>query len=114
MQQIQIVMIALAMTATPFATAAHAQTQSAHSVAVSYDDLDLARPDHARIMAERLDEAARMSCGGSPRFDPNYRTARAAATDRFEWCRTRALEAALAQLQAPLVARALTEDAGQG
>lgn len=114
MQQTQSAIIAVAIAAMSFAPVAYAETQTVRSVSVSHGDLDLSRPEHARIMAERIDEAARWTCGGSPRFDPNYRTARASVTDRFETCRTRAVEAALAELRAPLVAQALSEHQRQG
>jgi UrcA family protein len=109
MPQFEKAIVAAAVAAMMLAPSAYAEPRSGRSVSVSYDDLDLSRPDHARAMAERIDEAARSVCGGSPRFDPNYRSGRAAAVRRFETCRAAAVETALAELQAPLVARALAD-----
>lgn len=103
---------ALVLSAT-FAPLAQAETEQGWRVPVAYADLNLARTEDARIMAERLDEAARFACGGSPHFDANYRSARAAATRRFEECRAQAIDAALAQLDAPAVANALAERQGR-
>lgn len=107
--RVQTLVIALAMGATAFAPSAQAETEQSHRVSVAYSDLDLTRSDDARIMASRIDEAARFACGGSPRFDANYRGAKAAATRRFETCRGDAIDAALADLNAPAVAHAFSQ-----
>lgn len=98
------VLAAIAVVAFISFTPAAAET--GWNISVPYGDLDLTQQSHARIMAERIDDAARRACGGNPRFDPNYRTGPARATQRFETCRTRAVESALADLNRPLVARA--------
>lgn len=98
---ISVAILALPMLAQP----ASAEEQKR----VSYSDLDLSTPRGAQIMFDRLDDAARWVCGGNPRFDPGYRTSRAAVVSQFDACYERALGAALADLDAPEVTRAYAQ-----
>jgi UrcA family protein len=75
-------------------------------IVVAYADLDLEEPHDARVMAARLDRAARRACGGSPSFDPHYDIARYWAVRSFDECYNNAIKAALAELRAPLVSQA--------
>lgn len=73
---------------------------------VTYRDLDIADAQDAAVLVERLDAASRAVCGGSPRSHANYRVARVEVTRAFEACRAQAMDAALAQIDAPAVTRA--------
>jgi UrcA family protein len=75
-------------------------------VVVAYADLDLEEPHDAGVMAARLERAARRACGGSPSFDPHYDIAQYWAVRSFDECYNSAINAALAQLGAPLVSQA--------
>lgn len=75
---------------------------------VARGDLDLENEADARLMADRLDEAARRVCGGSPRFYAEYKHARAWAVEAFETCHAAALERAVADLNAPQVTAVLS------
>lgn len=95
---------ALALLSGAPAFADETPTHSA-KVAVPLSDLDLARASDARELDARLDAAARQACGGSPRFHPNYRMARAAVTADFERCHRAALADAMAQIATERSAR---------
>jgi UrcA family protein len=104
--RIQIAAAALAAATAPFAASAEEARESRTTrIVVAHSDLDLDRPADARIMAARLDDAARRACGGSPRFDPNYDFARPWAVKTFEECYAAAMDAALAELGAPRVSQ---------
>jgi UrcA family protein len=82
--------------AVMLASAAVAQSQAQErSVSVSRADIDPANAEDMNRLEQRLDQAARHVCGGSPRFDQDYRLARAHVVEQFERCRKAAFEAAL-------------------
>lgn len=100
-----IIVVAAAFTITAPAMA------EADSVAVAYGDLDLSTQADAKILAERIDQAARRACGGSPRFDQDYRLAHAAVNRAFDACHDRAVADAQADMRTAHVAQARDADA---
>jgi len=64
---------------------------------VSYGDLDLSRPDAARILIARLGDAAAQVCGGEP---DGHAIGPMAA---YRSCRQKALKAAVARIGSPVV-----------
>lgn len=100
-----VVVIVAALTITAPALA------EADSVAVAYGDLDLSTQADAKILADRIDQAARRACGGSPRFDQDYRLAHAAVNRAFEACHDRAVAHAQADMRTAHVAQARAADA---
>lgn len=97
---ITVAILALPILASP----ASAQEQRR----VYYADLDLSTQRGARVMLQRLDNAARDVCGGDWRGS-NSRIARAAEAEQIDVCRDQAMRTALAELNAPEVARAYEE-----
>lgn len=80
---------------------AHAQTASLHArqVEVSYADLNLNSEAGAHVMLSRLQAAARQACGGWPDMH-NLDT-----WTIYRNCVRDAMDGAMAQLNAPLVAQ---------
>jgi len=90
----------------PLSFGAHADTSSqpikiTGSSAVYYGDLNLTLPQDAKIMLERIEQAARKACGGHPTF--NSVTGRLDST--FRDCRDEAVARTVKQLGAQLVTR---------
>ena len=89
---------------------AHADTSSqpakitGRSV-VYYGDLDLNAEQDAKIMLERIDQAARKACGGHRTF--SSLTGR--LDDTFDECRSETIARAVKQLGAPVVTRIYSE-----
>jgi UrcA family protein len=89
---------------------AHADTSS-HPVkitgrsAVYYGDLNLNSEQDAKIMLERIEQAAKKACGGHPTFS-SY-TGR--LDDTFDECRSEAVARTVNQLGAPVVTRLYSE-----
>jgi UrcA family protein len=75
------------------------------TVAVSYHDLDLSKPADARIMLDRINQAARRACGFRPERDKAYSIASQFVTRDFTGCMARATEQAIANVRAPLVSQ---------
>ena len=75
-----------------------------HSV-VHYGDLDLNLPQDAKLMLQRIEQAAKKACGGHPSFS-SY-TGRLDGT--FDECRNEAVSRTVRQLGAPLVTRIYSE-----
>jgi UrcA family protein len=73
--------------------------------AVYYGDLDLNAAQDAKIMLERIEQAAKKACGGHTTFSPV--TGRPDNT--FAECRNEAVERTVKQLDAPLVTRVFAE-----
>jgi UrcA family protein len=89
---------------------AHADTSSqpvkiTGRSAVYYGDLNLALPQDAKIMLERIEQAATKACGGHPTFS-GY-TGRLDST--FQDCRGEAVARTVEQLGAQLVTRLYSE-----
>jgi UrcA family protein len=110
------VAIALAVVLAPMGANAHAERdRETVRVAVAFGDLDLSRPEDARVMAKRIDKAAARACGGDPRLGPGPWLAASWAVEAFEECHRDAVRAAVAQLGAPRVAEAYAAgSAGMG
>lgn len=72
---------------------------------VYYGDLDLSAEQDAKIMLERIDQAARKACGGHRTFS-SY-TGRLDET--FDECRSEAIARTVEQLSAPVVTRIYSE-----
>lgn len=92
-----------------FAGSAHAQSQAEAQdrITVSTKGLDLASPAGARAFYDRLSQAANAACGGAPTY------ALSSEQLPFEACRKAALDRAVAQARAPLVAAIHAGRAGQ-
>jgi UrcA family protein len=106
---IPIFTAAVILTALSFG-AAHADTSSSPvkitgRSAVHYGDLNLTFPQDAKMMLERIEQAAKKACGGHPTFS-SY-TGR--LDDTFEECRDEAIQRTVKQLGAPVVTRAYSE-----
>jgi UrcA family protein len=89
---------------------AHADTSSqpvniTGTSAVYYGDLNLALPQDAKTMLERIELAARKACGGHPTFSSI--TGRLDST--FQDCRNEAVARTVEQLGALLVTRIYSE-----
>lgn len=88
---------AVASLAITGATAAGEPTAGGLKAKVSFGDLDLAKPQGAKTMIRRLENAASRVCGGKPDI-------RNLAAQRFHaQCVDDALDDAIARLDAPLV-----------
>jgi UrcA family protein len=72
---------------------------------VYYGDLNLNAEDDAKIMLQRIERAAKKTCGGHASFSSV--TGRLDHT--FEQCRGEAIQRAVKQLGAPLVTRIYSE-----
>jgi UrcA family protein len=89
---------------------AHADTSSdpvkitGRSV-VYYGDLNLNAEQDAKIMLQRIEQAAKKACGGHPTFS-SY-TGRLDGT--FDECRSEAIARTVKQLSAPVVTRIYSE-----
>jgi len=95
-----------------FATAVQAEHRypvAEQTVKVSYRDLNLSDPKDARIMLDRIAEAARKACGIMPQRNPAYRLVPQFVTKDFAACTEAAMQRTVAGLQAPAVARAYAE-----
>jgi UrcA family protein len=73
--------------------------------AVYYGDLNLNAEQDAKIMLERIEQAAKKACGGHPTFS-SY-TGRLDYT--FGECRSEAIARTVKQLSAPMVTRIYSE-----
>ena len=98
--------IAAALMLAALGFGAHADTPSqpakiTGSSAVYYGDLDLNAEQDAKIMLQRIEQAAKKACGGHPTFS-SY-TGRLDST--FRECRNEAIARTLKQLGAPTVTR---------
>jgi UrcA family protein len=104
--KISVVFIAI----VTFAQGAVAQSHPGVGVrvdhaAVSYGDLNLNNARDARVMLERITHAASHACGGMASADPAYDIAPLFADQAFRHCRKRAIEKAVANLNAPMVSK---------
>lgn len=79
------------------------------TVAVSHSDLDLNKPQDARVMLARIEHAARQACGFMPERDKAYAAAPRFVTKDFSGCKRRAVAHAVARLHAPVVSRLYAE-----
>ena len=107
---ISIPAFAAAVMLTTPSFGAHADTsrQSAKITgrsAVYYGDLNLNAEQDAKIMLQRIEQAAKKACGGHPTFS-SY-TGR--LDDTFDECRGEAIERTVKQLSAPTVTRIYSE-----
>jgi UrcA family protein len=73
--------------------------------AVYYGDLDLTLPQDAKIMLQRIEQAAKKACGGHRTFS----TYTGRLDDTFDECRSEAVTRAVRQLSAPVVTRIYSE-----
>ncbi len=101
--------IALTLMLAAASFGAHADTSQPAKItgrsAVYYGDLNLTLPQDAKIMLERIEQAAKKSCGGHPTFS-SY-TGRLDYT--FGECRSEAVARTVKQLGAPMVTRIYSE-----
>ena len=91
-----LVLVLAAGSALGIACAGSAHAADAPSVAVSYQDLDLARPADARVLYARLQRAAGAVCD-------NFRGLDLASRAVYARCYNAALTAAVRQVNAPQV-----------
>jgi UrcA family protein len=89
---------------------AHADTSSHHATitgrsVVHYGDLNLNAEQDAKILLQRIGQAAKKACGGHPTFS-SY-TGR--LDDTFNECRTVAIARTVKQLGAPVVTHMYSE-----
>lgn len=89
---------ALFVSAWGISTAHAAPPMHARQMEVSYADLNLAHEDGARVMLSRLQAAARTVCGGWPDIHDLD------ALTTYRGCMHTAMDDALSQLHAPVVA----------
>jgi UrcA family protein len=107
---ISIPMFAVTLALTALSFGAHADTSS-HPVkitgrsAVYYGDLNLNAEQDAKIMLQRIEQAAKKACGGHPTFS-SY-TGR--LDDTFDECRGEAVARTVKRLGAPTVTRIYSE-----
>ena len=73
---------------------------------VYYGDLDLATPQGAAVLHERIANAADQACGANPHFSSHYGDAPAFVKADFERCRNAAMHAAIADVRRARVADA--------
>ena len=93
-----LVLVLAAGSALGITCAGTAHAGDAPSVAVSYKDLNLARPEDARVLYARLQEAAGAVCANYAIVaDLQHRAV-------YERCYTQALATAVSQVNAPQVA----------
>jgi len=86
--------------------AAHADTSGPGTVirgrsVVYYGDLDIETEQGAKIMLQRIEQAAKKACGGHPTFS----TYTGSLDHTFEECRGEAIQRTVKQLGAPMVTR---------
>jgi len=80
---------------------------------VDLTDLDLRNPADARILLDRLEQAAWRACGGDPKLNNSYRTRPEQTLKVYEECRENAVKRAIDQIGAPLLAQAYAEEASR-
>ncbi|MEA3142073.1 MAG: hypothetical protein QOK23_4242 [Gammaproteobacteria bacterium] len=90
--------------------AAHADTSSQPEKitgrsAVYYGDLNLTLPQDAKIMLDRIEQAAKKACGDHATFGPFT----GSFNRTFEECRRETVQRTVQQLGAPVVTRAYSE-----
>jgi len=66
------------------------------SVRVSYTDLDIARPEDAEVLIDRIKDAAYRACGGDPRRHMSYTLLPVRVEAAFKECREDAVARAVA------------------
>jgi UrcA family protein len=86
------------------------KTQVIGKVHVELKDLDLNNPVDARTLLERLKQAAYLACGGDPKLHNSYRTRPEQTIKVYEECRANAVNRAIDQIGAPLLAQARDEE----
>lgn len=83
--------------------------QTRGDVTMRYDDLNLNRERDARVMLQRLAEAAHRACGGSPYLRDHSPGTGPFVEAEYRSCRDAALAQAVASLHAPTVSRLFAE-----
>ena len=94
-----LAMVAAAQAAPPVFSAPSIAESGQISVAVRMSDLDLSRPDGARVLLARLRHAASIACGGRPSSPADL-----AGWQAYNACDRQSLDSAVGQVRAPLVA----------
>jgi len=89
---------------------AHADTSSPGTIirgrsVVYYGDLNIETEHDAKIMLQRIEQAAKKACGGHPTFS----TYTGGLDHTFEECRGEAIQRTVKQLRAPTVTRIYSE-----
>ena len=89
---------------------AHADTSSPGTIirgrsVVYYGDLNIETEQDAKIMLQRIEQAAKKACGGHPTFS----TYTGGLDHTFEECRGEAIQRTVKQLRAPMVTRIYSE-----
>jgi UrcA family protein len=105
-------MFAAAVMLAAFSSGAHADTSMDEPgtiirgrSAVYYGDLNMDTEQGAKIMLQRIEQAARKACGGHATFS-SY----TGSLERtFEECRSEAIQRTVKQLGAPIVTRIYTK-----
>jgi UrcA family protein len=97
--------------------AAHAwqpssQTQLVRTERVTYADLDLSRQADAQILLGRIKKAAYRACGGDPRRHPSYTLLSRRVEMAYKDCREDAIARAIDSIDAPVLAQARLQPAG--
>lgn len=96
-------LIALVLTGSPSAAAAHPGAAMIKYMNVRHSDLDLARDADARKMLARLEAAATSACGGRPTPVSGDDRVGQAKHRQHRICKARAVDDATQRLGAPLV-----------
>jgi UrcA family protein len=76
------------------------------SVPVTYADLDLNRPADARVLLQRIKQAAYRACGGDPRRHTSYTIIPRRVEMAFRECREDAVAHAITTIHTPALSQA--------
>ena len=101
---------AAALALTLLAPAAESRPpQLVGKVHVELNGLDLRNPADARVLLDRLNQAAYRACGDDPKLNNTYRTRPEQTLRVYEECRENAVKRAVDQIGAPLLAQMYDE-----
>ena len=106
--KLQILIAAFALTLLG-QNASCKQYELVGKVHVELKDLDPGNPADARILLERLKQAAYRACGGDPRLNNSYRTRPEQTVAVYEECRKNAMKRAIDRIGAPTLAQLYAE-----
>jgi len=82
-------------------------------VHVAFDDLNIENVADARVLLDRLKQAAYRACGGNPRLHSAYEVMPRHTLEVFRECREEALSAAVGEINSPTLARIFRIDNGR-
>ena len=83
-------------------------------IRVDLSDLDLQKPTDARLLVERLNDAAYRACGGDPRFHDRYQSRPQETVEAYRECRENAVERAVNQIGGTTLVQAYAESRRKG